>query len=235
MIDLPQALTIGELVARDFRAAAVLRKHGIDYCCGGKRNWREVCAEHGLDPHQLAEEIDQRLANGPREHDFASWSSAFLADYIEQTHHRYLRDNLPTILDLAHKVAGKHAQRFPETTAILACIQQLAHELLPHLEQEETTLFPAIRALDLPGAAPDNWHSLLSQLADEHAAAGLLLDQLSALTHTYQAPAGACHSHQALNALLAELDQDLRQHVHLENNILFERLAALPHGSTDTL
>jgi regulator of cell morphogenesis and NO signaling len=57
----------------------------------------------------------------------------------------------------------------------------------------------------------------------EHDAAGTILRELRALTSDYKVPADACISYQTLYQALEELEKDLHQHIHLENNILFPK------------
>jgi len=41
-------IAIGEIVAHDYRAAAVFKEAGIDFCCGGKKSIDETCSEKVL-------------------------------------------------------------------------------------------------------------------------------------------------------------------------------------------
>lgn len=44
---------VGDIVAGDYRTAAVFEKHGIDFCCGGAVTLAAACAAQGIDPALL--------------------------------------------------------------------------------------------------------------------------------------------------------------------------------------
>jgi regulator of cell morphogenesis and NO signaling len=55
----------------------------------------------------------------------------------------------------------------------------------------------------------------------EHEEAGTILEKMRAVTNGYSVPDDACPSFKALYVGLDELEKDLHQHIHLENNVLF--------------
>jgi regulator of cell morphogenesis and NO signaling len=57
----------------------------------------------------------------------------------------------------------------------------------------------------------------------EHDNAGEVLRQIRKLTRDFAAPEDACVSFRTLYNALEELERDLHEHIHLENNILFPR------------
>ena len=61
----------------------------------------------------------------------------------------------------------------------------------------------------------------------EHDDVGLALGGIRAITSGYEPPTDTCNTFRALYAQLAELECDLHTQIHLENNILFPRAAAL--------
>jgi regulator of cell morphogenesis and NO signaling len=61
----------------------------------------------------------------------------------------------------------------------------------------------------------------------EHDNAGHLLKEMRELTWDYTPPADACMSYRTLYQALDELEKDLHEHIHLENNILFPRATEL--------
>ena len=52
-------ISIGEIVAQDFRAASVFKEAGIDFCCGGKKSIEETCTEKGIDQQELNRKLDR--------------------------------------------------------------------------------------------------------------------------------------------------------------------------------
>ena len=84
--------TLGEIAANDIRKAQIFKKYGIDFCCGGKKTVKEVCAEKGLDINVIEKELaeaDKVVASRPLPYN--DWSLDFLADYIVNTHHSYVK------------------------------------------------------------------------------------------------------------------------------------------------
>lgn len=219
--------TVGELVAKDIRKADVLRRHGIDYCCGGKKTLEAACREKGVNMAQLAQELEActREAGGVQP-DFDSMSLSFLSDFIEQIHHRYVKNTLPVLDELSAKVAHRHGGDQPHLHTIRTLVEELAWEMLSHMKKEEQILFPAIKALE-KGASPEMpFRSISDPIAvmeDEHDTAGQLMTQIRQVANDYQPPAHACNSYRMLYFKLEEFEKDLFRHVHLENNILFPK------------
>ncbi|HEV2483017.1 MAG TPA: iron-sulfur cluster repair di-iron protein [Puia sp.] len=227
--------TLGQLAAKDGRKAEVFKKYGLDFCCGGKKTVREACAEQGLD----AAKIEQELQETVRQKDthpipYDDWSPAFLADYIVNTHHRYIRKHLPEIRAYADKVLRVHGGRHPELETIRRLVENIHDELTPHLETEERILFPYIQSLwavaegRLPEAGVDMAVlNPIRRMETEHQTVGEYLSTLRTLTNDYAPPADACASYTLLYRMLEAFEEDLHLHVHLENNILFPKTLEL--------
>jgi len=224
--------TVGQLVAERPARARVFERHGIDYCCGGKKPLARACADKGLDPDTLLRELGAVDATGdPGTKD---WSAATLAELIEHivgTHHQYLRRELPRLAALAVRVATRHGPQHPEYVALRDVFLRLRDELEVHLRREEEIVFPACRLLQEPDAwaqaqAEGLGHALVL-LEQEHQESGEALGQIRTLTRGFVPPADACHAQRALIAGLAELEADLHRHIHKENSALFPRAVAL--------
>lgn len=144
------------------------------------------------------------------------WDAPFLADYIVNVHHRYIRESAPVIETLVFKVAGVHGQQHPELVLLAKEVDGFLKEMLEHLDKEEGDLFPAIKS-----GAPLS--ESIALMEDEHSSAGLQLRRFRQLTRDYTLPEDACNSYRLLFEKLKEFESDLFQHVHLENNILFPK------------
>lgn len=229
-------LTIGELVAHHYRTAEVFSRHGIDFCCGGKRTLAKACADKELAWEALSDELTLALeAPEMPSQNTDKWAPDFLAEYIVQTHHRYLRENLPLLLQYTAKIAEVHGERHPELKIVAKQVVLLAQDLLEHLDKEEQILFPYIKQLcvakssqTLPPAPPfGTVENPIAVMENEHDYAGTLLENLRDLTNHFTPPADACATYQVAFSKLKELDEDLRWHVHLENNVLFPKAVLL--------
>ena len=228
--------TVGEMVVADYRKAEVFRKFGIDYCCGGKKPLEDICRAKGIDPKAVRKELDELdlLLSGEQQ-DFGNWELDALADYIVEKHHRYVTEALPMLYELTAKVARVHGGRHPELVEIASHFDAVAQELQMHMHKEERMLFPyigkmaAARRDDTPLPPPffGSVENPIRMMEAEHETAGGDMEEIRRLSDDFTPPADACTSYRVLFAKLNEFEQDLHQHVHLENNILFPKSIAL--------
>ncbi len=224
--------TVGEIVAGQPLLSRVFERLGIDYCCGGKRTLAAACAAKGLDAATVAVMLDAAatLAGARPAIDPAAMSLTALADHIEETHHAYLKEELPSLVEKADRVAAKHAWRDPRVTEVAATTRALAEEMFMHMVKEEQILFPLVRQFESAGSAASHCGSIsnpIRVMESEHEDAGGAVARLRELTDGFTPDAEACNTHRALLAGLAHLETDLHEHVHKENNVLFPRAMAL--------
>lgn len=228
--------TIGAIVAKDMRKAEIFKKRGIDFCCGGKKKLKDVCAEKNIDFNQLQSELDSLdQQKDPTAPNYQNWKAGFLADYIVEQHHTYVSEAIPTILEVANKVVNRHAKEHPDLRDIQLRFKMLSNELVMHMQKEEQVLFPFIKEMEqalgnqLPVKTPpfDSVDSPIRMMENEHEEAGKLMEKLRMLTNNYTPPEGACNSFRFLYHMLEQFENDLHQHIHLENNILFPKAKEL--------
>lgn len=234
--------SVGEIVRLDFRAADVFSSFGIDFCCGGKISVAEACANSKTDESivVIALENMQNL-KGSAVHDFDSWNIGFLTDYIQNTHHQYVSKAIPQILPLAQKVADVHGEHHAEVIQINELFQDIAEELLQHMQKEEQILFPYIKKLLVEESAgkcsdPSCFGTVMgpiSVMEQEHENAGVILKELYRLSDGYTPPEDACNTFRVLYGKLKEFEDDLHRHIHLENNILFPKAIEMEQALLD--
>ncbi|MDP4184189.1 MAG: iron-sulfur cluster repair di-iron protein [Bacteroidota bacterium] len=223
-------LTIGEIVAKDFRKAEVFKKAGIDFCCGGKKGLRETCEEKGIDQAILESELkDTEETPLSFSEDYNQWTLDFLCDYITNTHHKYVLKTLPDLVAYTKKIAGVHGSHHPELNEVADLFDKINIELLQHLKNEEEVLFPAIKEVlkDNSSEKKKIITSEITRMWGEHDFAGGAMDQINALTHHYIVPADGCNTYNVTLKLLEQFEDDLHKHVHLENNILYPKALKL--------
>jgi regulator of cell morphogenesis and NO signaling len=233
--------TLGELVAADYRAAGVLDQFGLDFCCGGKRAFRDACSAARLDPSVVSAELEKLSDRGATDVPNSSWPVDALADYIVRRHHGYIREQLPVIEGHLAKLAAVHGDRHPELTQIAAHFAELSGELRLHMVKEEHVLFPYVQqlaasaeyGLEPPVGMFGSVSNPIRMMEAEHRYAGDELAVIREMTSNYAVPSDACTTYRICYQELAAFDADLRQHIHLENNILFPRSVALEAALND--
>ncbi|MCE9787767.1 iron-sulfur cluster repair di-iron protein [Shewanella chilikensis] len=221
---------VGELVAEDFRNAHVFSRFGIDFCCGGGRSLASACERAGAEPTKVLHALSQLAAEGTPDDALAKLPLGELIDHIEATHHKYIRDTAPLLLEYAQKMVRAHGEHYEEIKPLAGWIRALMDDLLPHLQKEEQILFPAIRALSQGqefNACFGHIGNPIRAMEYEHDEAGQILAKLQQLTNHYQAPEHACTTWRVCYATLAEFEADLHRHIHLENNLLFPKALVL--------
>lgn len=228
--------TIGSFVAEDFRTAAIFNRYGIDFCCKGGRTIDEVCEKKSIDQADLIEELVRLLTHQAENNiDFRQWPLDLLVDYIEKTHHRYVEEKVPVLLQFLNKLARVHGDRHPELIEINALFIGCAEELTQHMKKEELVLFPFIKNMvssSISGQALDAPHfgtvqNPVSMMMHEHDGEGERFRKIAALSDNYTPPADACNTYKVTYSMLKEFEEDLHKHIHLENNILFPSAIAL--------
>lgn len=234
-------MPVGELVRQRPSRSRVLEEFAIDFCCGGGVSLAAACSKRGLDAAMVAQRIAQEdQAPAGADVDVDALSMTELADHIEQTHHAYLRRELPRLDRMTAKVSRVHGDADRRLHAVRAAFVDFQAEVIPHLFKEEQVLFPYLRVLDNAREQPPAFHcgsveAPIRQMEHEHEQAGAALRTMREATDAYQPPEWACNTYRALLEGLAELERDMHLHVHAENNVLFPkaiaRHAALSSGS----
>jgi regulator of cell morphogenesis and NO signaling len=233
--------TIGEIVADDYRTARVFEIHGIDFCCGGKIVLSAICRDKGIELAVIEQELAAvKAASLDRSLNYSAWELPFLMDFIVNTHHAYLHENMGQISGYSRKIAEVHGPNHPEVQEIAEIFSKMVPGLAEHLRYEEEVFFPAIRRIDAAGkseAAPDTMdlellRTGLEKLQREHEEVGDAIHRIRHLAKDYEIPGDACNTFMLTYRKLKEFEDDLHKHVHLENNILFPKASQLPSTST---
>lgn len=223
--------TVGELVAERPSRSRVFQAFQLDFCCQGGRTLREACEQKGLSVDTLIEQLEAESAvRAPDAFNPAELPPAKLASYIVDTHHAFLRRELPRLHAMAHRVAQVHGGHTPSLLGVFEIFSDLSKEMDSHMMKEEQILFPAITAMAEGSGFMMPLDGPISVMVHEHDDAGLALARLRDLTGGYQAPPEACNTYRALFAGLADLEEDLHRHIHLENHVLFPAAEALARG-----
>jgi regulator of cell morphogenesis and NO signaling len=226
--------TVADVVSENIKTAHVFKKYGIDFCCGGGITIDKACEKKNLDYSQLKEEL-LKVDDAPKAYNYNSWKLDFLIDHILNIHHAYVEESIPLILQYSNRVAEVHGHHYTEVLKINTLFNEAANELASHMKKEENILFPYIKSLLQTEIAKEPLNSPsfgsinnpITMMEMEHEAVGDIFKEIARLTNNYTPPEDACNTFRALYAKLDEFEQDLHQHIHLENNILHPKAKQL--------
>ncbi|MBZ0188968.1 MAG: iron-sulfur cluster repair di-iron protein [Candidatus Obscuribacterales bacterium] len=233
-----RATPVGQLVADRPALACILEAHAIDYCCGGKITLEQACQKKGI---RVEDVLEQLLAVDQKEKPSAiDWTTAKLEDLIDHIvtdYHQPLRQELARVAPLAEKVARVHGDNHPEMIKVKDVFSRFKTQLELHMEKEETVLFPGIVSMETTGSSQafgcgGGIEHPIDVMSQEHDEAGEALCTMRQLTNDYTPPEDACNTFKVLLFSLINIESEMHQHVHKENNILYPRALALQKSTT---
>lgn len=238
------SLSLAQIVNSNHQAATVFEKYHLDFCCKGKRSLEQACTEQQLSIAKVTEDLENIFTKDSNNTvDFEKMNLTQLADYIVQTHHAYVKNEMPQIYAYLQKVFSKHGERHPELHKIFQAFNAIKEEMEGHMRKEELILFPRIKELqNLVNNENANLQlnitylqSPITVMEQEHDHAGSLLNDIRILSSDYTPPQDACTTYRLSFAALKAFEMDLHQHVHLENNILFPKAIEAFRGLQKTV
>ncbi|MHB0936392.1 MAG: iron-sulfur cluster repair di-iron protein [Armatimonadota bacterium] len=229
--DISPEVSVGALVAEYPATMRMLEALGIDYCCGGKLLLAEAAQGANVPVETVVAVLRTAIAQAQQSPAVErNWQQApldELMDHIVRTHHTFMHAELPRIGEMLDKVNRAHsAAHGPMLAGLSEVYQTLRAELEAHLAKEEDITFPAIRQL-LAGQWDERVQRTVRELEHEHEIAGAALARMREITRDYAMPEDACTTFAGLYTALQDMERDLHQHIHLENNILFPRVRQL--------
>ena len=240
MTDIDRQTPVRDIVVKQPRTRRLLEQRGIDYCCNGQMPLGQAAERAGVDAGALITELREAIESPPERDDERDWSGAplaDLADHIVETHHAFMRRQMPRIDRLLTTVTAAHPPHARMLMALRGTFDRLRTEIDEHLMKEEMVLFPYVRQLDAMTSDQAPFEPMhcgtvanpIRQMEHEHDAAGEALAELRSLTAGYTLPDDACPTFEELYQSLQELEADLHEHIHLENNVLFPRALEAEH------
>lgn len=229
-IELTPTTKISEIVNQVPKASELFKKYQIDFCCGGNRPLIDAVKENNINEDELLEQLHELSKHiDPNNRQIVNWelmSSSRLIDHIIQTHHMYLNRELPELSELIGKILRVHGSHHPELSQVYKLYHQLKSELEFHLIQEEEKTFPLLKKYEKNPSQSllDQIVQSINDLENEHQSVGEMLRLIRQCAEDYMIPQDACYSYQTTYEKLQELESDIFQHVHKENNIFVSEI-----------
>ena len=232
--------TVREIALEQPSSIRVFEQFGIDYCCGGRKPLADACIAGNLKIDSVIAAL--AAAEKKPDPDVENWvakSLESLSFHIVATHHAYVKRELPRLAQLAQRVVDRHGATNAGLPMIAEALAKLDEEFMQHQAKEEVVLFPYIVGLEksvlVRSPKPHNCFGTvanpIAMMTQEHDAVGTLMSEIQRLSGNFTTPEDACPTFHAFYDGLKEFKQDLHQHIHLENNILFPRAIELEKSS----
>ncbi len=226
--------TVSDMVRNDYRTAAVFKKYDIEFCCGGKWPLETVSMMKGISLPDLLTELQSAVRNVtiPRTNMFYDWHPDFLIDYVVNVHHQYLKKTIPETTEMLNSFVEKHHTKYKYLPELLEKFGKAAKRLQISMEKEESIIFPYIRQISHAHENKESYAALLvktlrksfgDMIQKEEENISDIITGIRNITDHYTPPDNACVSHVVNFSMLKELDNDITQHVFLEESILFPK------------
>jgi regulator of cell morphogenesis and NO signaling len=206
-------------IGRDSQVGAIASD---DYCCAGHRTLGQACELKGADVEDVLSELREGLSESGSSQK-VRWDAEpveHLVQHILDVFHEPLRDELRRLEMMAQTVHRVHRSIDEERlTTLLQTLVALRVELLLHMEKEEQILFPMILS-----GTPQIPEGPMAVMELEHEDATKALATIRELTNDFETPPKSCATWQGLWDGLEDFDAAMREHIHLENDVLFPRV-----------
>jgi regulator of cell morphogenesis and NO signaling len=232
MIDKKQldTMTLDEVMTAVPTAAEILRRYNLDLCCSGGMHLRDVLTrkdidyDHVLDalsaPPASAKEARAKTAESSESVGFdpSLADNATLISHIITRYHDRHRHQLPSLIQLASRVEKVHEKHPHCPKGLEALLEKIFSELTDHMQKEERILFPLLKN----GTKADA-EGPIAVMKEDHEDQIKAVSHLREITHNGVLPPEACRSWTSLYEQLAAFEEDLAEHIRIENEILFAR------------
>jgi len=224
--------TVAQVVTENTGADHVFCKYNIDFCCGGDATLKKVCNENGIEFNVLKNEIESVTAVINRDINFGEMDMVSLINHSKSIYHKYLKENVPVISQLAVKVAEVHWMHHQEVVQINNSFSKAISEIVEQLSIEETILFPFINKIieqdrlttKLDKDEIETLKKSIKNIEKGLKNAGDIFKKIAGLTNNYTPPLGACNTFKLLYEKLQEFEQELHKFIHFEKHILFPKV-----------
>jgi regulator of cell morphogenesis and NO signaling len=236
-MEVNSGVLVREVVTRHPRASVVFETLQVDYCDGSGRTLADAATAAGIAANELLDLLDSSSAS-PSTLTDRDWNTASLTEvtfHIAREIHPRARRRLVDLMIRGSQVASAHAAENPDLWAIKDLVARIARALVPHMTREEKYLFPYIESMERPvGGNRELVVPLfgtveypLQHLRHDHSEDLATVSAMRSASRDFKPPAGSCDAVTQFYSILEQFDAELRDHIRLEDNVLFPRAVDL--------
>ncbi len=209
----------------------VFELFGINYENFAKGNIPEIAKEKNIKLDDLVFSLNEKIFQ--KSHSLENKSLSEIISYIEKTHHAFLWEKLPStdmLLDSIIKIHGKKHGEF--LLGLKKIFGTIKNSLENHLENEEYDLFAIVKEVEKhprkkKKISKEDVISKITSLYEDHDKTKKLLAQMRSFTNEYEAPEYACEKFKQMYENLKAMEDDLHEHIYVENAILMPKIKNL--------
>lgn len=229
MTAVSEKMWVSDIVKEIPKSADIFRENRIDYCCGGRMPLAEAVHARGLDLEGMLEEINSIEQHEGGGIDVKYLDEAGIITFIQNRYHQELLNELSALTPYITKVARKHGPNEPHLVRLETLYRTLKNEMIAHTADEDRNVFPLIIEFmkDPTSKLAETVKPHVSALESDHETVGDILKGMREITNDFTPHESACGTYQLVYARLEKLEKDTFEHVHLENNVLFERVRSV--------
>jgi regulator of cell morphogenesis and NO signaling len=229
---------VGAIVTRNVEAASIFNSQGIDFYSRGQRTIEHACLEDHAPLGVILEELWDLKEPDADATDFEQMDLADLSFYILRTHHQFAEKKVVYIRNGLDRFVREN-ELSVNVKDIIRIFDDLSLYLTVHMKHEEFIVFPYIQKVARSGM-PDRSQVMgleypIAAMRDDHLHEVATLKRLASLTNNYTLSSVADIGLQMTYSAMKELEEDLKVHMHLENNILFPRTISFISSGYETL
>ena len=225
---------IADIVLNNINTSKVFKDFKIDYSIEGNKNFLTVCEHKNIDSKKIINKLVAAHKDVYYLQNYNSWKLDFLIEFLSEIHHNYKEENILILKQYSKKVADLYSKQYPELLEVNNLIQVVSEEILEHMKNEKTILFPYLNELLKleNGSSTSKYNSskklkIIDSFEDEHYKIRKTFQKIATLTNYYILPENICNSFKLLYIKLKNFDDRLQEHIHIENNILFPKAKKL--------
>jgi len=206
-------------------ATAIFNHYNLSFCCGGKKILQEAINDANIDKNEIMGSLLKLMDQSGASINWDEASDEDLVTYLKSLASTINETQLPELFRLAHRVETVHGNKSDCPVGLARQIDLITSKFNAQIAQENKELMPQYL----------NNQSISSSLVegvrkniDDIVVAILKIYQL---TNNITPPEGACNTWKALYLGLQNFKTDMKQFIHIENDILFSRIAKIEEKS----
>ncbi len=218
---------VGMIVAGNIETASVFNYYGINFYSKGNQTLEDACIDGNIPMVTLLEDLSHAAELNKCSPDFIHMNMTGLSTYILLKHHRFAERKLVFIKHTLEKIISEYESERAILQPVKNAFEKLSLYLKTHMGYEETILFPFIAKMEKDKTFSSSGYRAMTQpialMKEECVREVEKVKVLANVSRNYTIMRSNENIYLITYNVMMELENDLKIHMHLENNILFPK------------